>query len=89
MIKDSNKNYGYEGVGNSSSVPTNPETTGQNSPQFTCCICNKRFAKESTKVFPFCSTRCQQIDLGRWYNEEYALPLDGQEEQEFDSEEES
>ncbi len=23
---------------------------------------------------PFCSTRCQQLDLGRWLNESYRVP---------------
>jgi endogenous inhibitor of DNA gyrase (YacG/DUF329 family) len=25
---------------------------------------------------PFCSRRCQQIDLGRWFNEEIGLPVE-------------
>ena len=25
---------------------------------------------------PFCSVRCQQIDLGRWINEEIGLPVE-------------
>jgi len=24
--------------------------------------------------FPFCSTRCQLIDLGRWLDEDYRIP---------------
>ena len=27
-----------------------------------------------TAYFPFCSERCQSIDLGRWANEEYRIP---------------
>jgi uncharacterized protein len=23
---------------------------------------------------PFCSKRCQQLDLGKWLNESYAIP---------------
>ena len=23
---------------------------------------------------PFCSRRCRLVDLGRWFNEEYAIP---------------
>jgi endogenous inhibitor of DNA gyrase (YacG/DUF329 family) len=30
--------------------------------------------------FPFCSSRCKTIDLGRWLNESYRIPLDGPEE---------
>lgn len=26
---------------------------------------------------PFCSERCKMIDLGRWANEEYRVPLAG------------
>jgi endogenous inhibitor of DNA gyrase (YacG/DUF329 family) len=25
---------------------------------------------------PFCSTRCQQIDLGRWLGERYSMPIE-------------
>lgn len=25
---------------------------------------------------PFCGRRCQQIDLGRWLNEDYGVPLE-------------
>ena len=25
-------------------------------------------------AFPFCSNRCQLSDLGRWFNQEYAVP---------------
>jgi endogenous inhibitor of DNA gyrase (YacG/DUF329 family) len=28
---------------------------------------------------PFCSQRCQQIDLGRWFNEEIGLPVESHE----------
>ena len=24
---------------------------------------------------PFCSSRCKQLDLGRWFNEEYRVPI--------------
>ncbi len=27
---------------------------------------------------PFCSRRCQQIDLGMWLNESYGLPHEGE-----------
>ena len=26
------------------------------------------------KVYPFCSTRCWAIDLGKWLGEEYRVP---------------
>lgn len=28
-----------------------------------------------TRVFPFCSEYCQAVDLGRWINEEYRIPV--------------
>lgn len=28
---------------------------------------------------PFCSERCQQIDLGAWASEEYSIPVSNQE----------
>ncbi|MEL6686436.1 MAG: DNA gyrase inhibitor YacG [Pseudomonadota bacterium] len=37
----------------------------------TCPICRK---KEATADFkPFCSKRCADIDLGRWFNGGYAI----------------
>ncbi len=33
---------------------------------------------------PFCSERCRMRDLGRWLNEEHALPCEEIEEQEAD-----
>ena len=30
--------------------------------------------RERNKVFPFCSPRCKQVDLGKWLNEEYRVP---------------
>ena len=26
---------------------------------------------------PFCSERCRKIDLGRWFEEDYCLPIEG------------
>jgi endogenous inhibitor of DNA gyrase (YacG/DUF329 family) len=28
----------------------------------------------ANKAYPFCSARCQLIDLGRWLGEEYRVP---------------
>ena len=37
----------------------------------TCPICRK---KEATAEFkPFCTKRCADIDLGRWFNGGYAI----------------
>lgn len=39
-----------------------------------CAVCKKTFSEETSKVLPFCSERCQTIDLGRWLSEDYSLP---------------
>ena len=48
-----------------------------------CSLCGHPFDRGESKVFPFCSVRCQQIDLGHWLEEKHGLPLEGQEDQEF------
>ncbi len=35
---------------------------------------NPRTGKPAAEPFPFCSGRCQLIDLGRWLGEEYRIP---------------
>ena len=40
-----------------------------------CPICNSAFSPDTTDAMPFCSERCRSIDLGRWFEEEYSLPL--------------
>jgi endogenous inhibitor of DNA gyrase (YacG/DUF329 family) len=37
----------------------------------TCPICGK---PPTTANHPFCSKRCADIDLGRWFNEAYRVP---------------
>ena len=37
----------------------------------TCPICGKPTTAADR---PFCSRRCADIDLGRWLNEDYAVP---------------
>ena len=41
-----------------------------------CCpICNREVAPRAENTsFPFCSTRCKTVDLGKWLNEEYRVP---------------
>ncbi len=39
-----------------------------------CPTCEKRFNVEQTTAMPFCSDRCRNVDLGRWFNEEVSLP---------------
>jgi endogenous inhibitor of DNA gyrase (YacG/DUF329 family) len=37
-----------------------------------CPTCGQ-VAERSSKLFPFCSDRCQLVDLGRWLSEEYRI----------------
>jgi endogenous inhibitor of DNA gyrase (YacG/DUF329 family) len=46
-----------------------------------CAICGKPAtrgavvdAKRGVDAFPFCSFRCQTIDLGKWLSEDYRIP---------------
>jgi uncharacterized protein len=44
-------------------------TTSSHRP--TCANCEKEMVAEYR---PFCSRRCADIDLGRWFNESYTIP---------------
>jgi endogenous inhibitor of DNA gyrase (YacG/DUF329 family) len=42
-----------------------------------CPYCSKEFEYASVsahKSFPFCSSRCRDIDLGKWFMGLYAVP---------------
>jgi uncharacterized protein len=44
-----------------------------------CPICGRKMEGQSFAEwpqFPFCSKRCQTIDLGRWLGETYSLPAE-------------
>ena len=44
-----------------------------------CVICRTEIdLRPQNPSFPFCSPRCRQIDLGKWLNEEYSLPIEGE-----------
>ena len=45
-----------------------------------CPICHKIFTAE--KYAPFCSKRCADIDLNRWFNGDYAVPMEEMDEPE-------
>ncbi|WP_114966442.1 DNA gyrase inhibitor YacG [Alkalilacustris brevis] len=36
-----------------------------------CPICNR---ETDRKYRPFCSRRCADVDLGRWFSGKYAIP---------------
>jgi endogenous inhibitor of DNA gyrase (YacG/DUF329 family) len=43
-----------------------------------CPICSKRLEIQSIDElpsFPFCSDRCKLVDLGRWIDGAYAIPV--------------
>ena len=48
-------------------------TSQPDNQQFVCPICKKKFLESETDAFPFCSVRCRQVDLFRWFNEEYSI----------------
>ena len=49
-----------------------PATRGPRSPR-PCPICGK---PASARWRPFCSKRCADIDLGRWFGEAYRIPAE-------------
>ena len=44
-----------------------------------CSICKEEFdfvyekGEQLPQYFPFCSSRCKQVDLARWLNEKYQI----------------
>ena len=40
-------------------------------PKRPCPECGKASARET---FPFCSTRCKNVDLNRWFSGAYVIP---------------
>jgi len=43
-----------------------------------CPTCSKSIAIKTIDdlpTFPFCSERCRLVDLGRWVDERYAVPV--------------
>lgn len=42
-----------------------------------CAKCGVSFEVAETRLLPFCSVRCQQIDLAAWLDEDYGLPFEG------------
>lgn len=56
---------------------------------FTSCpICKKDVKpRGENSSFPFCSTRCKTIDLGKWVNEEYRISQSPADSSELDEDE--
>jgi endogenous inhibitor of DNA gyrase (YacG/DUF329 family) len=40
-----------------------------------CPTCEREFQPPESTALPFCSERCRLIDLGRWLDEGFALPV--------------
>lgn len=40
-----------------------------------CPQCSKEFNYYDSEFRPFCCNKCQQIDLGHWFKESYAVPV--------------
>ncbi len=59
----------------------------QNQP-LKCSLCGKSFNRMESGSLPFCSVRCQQVDLGNWLNEGYGFPIESGELQEESDEDE-
>lgn len=47
-----------------------------------CPICGKQFSSTESDAMPFCGSRCRQIDLRRWLDEENSVPYDPPEDEE-------
>ena len=41
-----------------------------------CVICGK---PQDAKYRPFCSKRCADVDLNRWFSGKYAIPVEDEE----------
>jgi hypothetical protein len=60
-------------------MPDEPVSPGPVPPrkQGRCPRCGKTFeyvGVAAHKLFPFCSARCKDIDLGNWFAERYVVP---------------
>ena len=51
-------------------------------PLVRCPICRTSFDPQQAEAMPFCSRRCQQLDLRRWLNQEYSFPVEPTDEEE-------
>jgi endogenous inhibitor of DNA gyrase (YacG/DUF329 family) len=54
-------------------------------PALFCPICKRPVAQDNSNggarsYFPFCSERCELIDLGRWLGGRYQVPVEDEEE---------
>jgi endogenous inhibitor of DNA gyrase (YacG/DUF329 family) len=52
-------------------MPATPENVTPLRPKRPCPECGRPSSRET---YPFCSVRCQNIDLNRWLSGAYVLP---------------
>jgi uncharacterized protein len=57
-------------------MPSDSNGRSQLTPM-TCSTCGRRFYLQHSPVPPFCSERCQLIDLGHWLDESIGVPFEG------------
>lgn len=56
----------------------------QKSSQAKCSYCGNPYELADARHRPFCSRRCQQVDMRNWLTESYGMPFEGQEEVPFE-----
>ena len=56
-------------------------------PELRCPICEQSFDPHHAPAMPFCSSRCREIDLRRWLDERYGLPIEREEAPDFSRDE--
>lgn len=62
------------------------QSASSSSLQVNCPTCKTKVEwNESAPFRPFCSERCQQIDLGAWSSEEYSIAAEPTEEWSVDN----
>ena len=49
-----------------------PEPAGKAAPEKRCPVCGKPATADS---HPFCSERCRDVDLNRWFSGVYSVPV--------------
>ncbi len=59
------------------------QVAAKSNQELRCSLCGHPYLRSESKAVPFCSVRCQQIDLGMWLDERLGLPIEGQEDQVF------
>ncbi len=53
-------------------------------PDAPCPVCGKRPIAGDPLLRPFCSRRCADIDLGRWFTGQYRVPAEEREPEDDD-----